>query len=163
MSKLDMFNKEYSLELLGNKIRYKKEYVGNDIYRLYIKKNEIELLEKYLTELQAIKNANPTEALEDLKELHKLAYDIDVWKIEDIVQSSHIKQALLKAQEQDKENELLKEIIKSFFVKGCPLHQYTDKDFGLTVEVDNECSIMHLGEFKGVDLDKKLKEVLKNE
>ncbi|MBR4377981.1 MAG: hypothetical protein IKP50_03795 [Bacilli bacterium] len=113
MSKLDMFNKEYSLELLGNKIRYKKEYVGNDIYRLYIKKNEIELLEKYLTELQAIKNANPTEALEDLKELHKLAYDIDVWKIEDIVQSSHIKQALLKAQEQGKAlNELIKNHIE---------------------------------------------------
>ena len=63
-------------------------------------------------------------------------------------------------QKQEKENELLKEIIKSFFDKGCPLHQYTDKDGILTIEVDDECSIMHLGEFKGVDLDKKLKEVL---
>lgn len=59
-----------------------------------------------------------------------------------------------------KENELLKEIIKSLFDRGCPLHQYIDKDFGLTIEVDNECSHMRLGEFKGVDLDKKLKEVL---
>lgn len=59
-----------------------------------------------------------------------------------------------------KENELLKEIIKSLFDKGCPLHQYIDKDFGLTIEVDGECSIMRLGEFKGVDLDKYLKEVL---
>lgn len=72
-----------------------------------------------------------------------------------------VKQTLLKVQEQEKENELLKEIIKSFFIKGCPLHQYTDKDFGLTVEVDNECSIMHLGKYKGIDLDEKLNEVLK--
>lgn len=74
-----------------------------------------------------------------------------------------IKRYILKAQEQEKENELLKEIIKSLFDKGSPLHQYVDKDFGLTIEVDDECSIMHLGEFKGVDLDKKLKEVLENE
>lgn len=74
-----------------------------------------------------------------------------------------IKQALLKSQEQEKENELLKEIIKSLFNKGCPLHQYDDIDFGLIIEVDNEFSIMHLGEFKGVDLDKKLREVLGGE
>lgn len=66
----------------------------------------------------------------------------------------------LKAQEQKKENELLKEIIKSFFDGGCPLHQYTDEEDVLTIEVDDDCSIMRLGEFKGVDLDKKLKEVL---
>lgn len=72
-----------------------------------------------------------------------------------------IKQALLKSQEQEKENEILKEIIKSLFDKGSPLHQYVDKEFGLTIEVDSECSIMHLGEYKGVDLDKFLKEVLK--
>ena len=30
----------------------------------------------------------------------------------------------------------------------------------LLIEVDNECSTMHLGKFKGVDLDAKLKEVL---
>lgn len=59
-----------------------------------------------------------------------------------------------------KENELLKEIIKSFFDRGCPLHQYTDKDGMLLIEVDNECSTMHLGKFKDVDLDAKLKEVL---
>ena len=71
-----------------------------------------------------------------------------------------VKQSLLKAQEQEKENELLKEIIRSLFDRGCPLHQYIDEDFGLTIEVDSECSIMRLGEFKGVDLDAKLKEVL---
>lgn len=71
-----------------------------------------------------------------------------------------IKQALLKAQEQEKENELLKEIIKSLFDRGCPLHQYTDKEGVLTIEVDSECSIMRIGIYKGVDLDKKLKEVL---
>lgn len=62
-----------------------------------------------------------------------------------------------------KENQILKEIIKSLFDRGCPLHQYNDIEFGLTIEVDNECSIMHLGKFKDVDLDKKLKEVLGDE
>lgn len=77
-----------------------------------------------------------------------------------LIELETINQALLKAQEQEKENELLKEIIKSLFDKGCPLHQYMDNKFGLTIEVDDECSIMKLGEFKGVNLDKKLKEVL---
>ena len=65
-----------------------------------------------------------------------------------------------KNNELEKENELLKEIIKSFFDRGCPLHQYTDKAGTLQIEVDDECSTMHLGKFKDVDLDKKLKEVL---
>lgn len=72
-------------------------------------KEDHEQLLSWLKELQAIKNANPSEALEDLKELHKLAYDIDVWKIEDIVQSLHIKQALQKAQEQEKILNIIKE------------------------------------------------------
>lgn len=106
--------------------------------------------------------------------------DSAIGMVEDL---ENIKQTLLKAQENarseeilqkyyqegitldsvrelKKENELLKEIIKSLFDEGCPLHQYIDKDFGLTIEVDSECSIMHLGKFKGVDLDEKLKEVL---
>ena len=65
-----------------------------------------------------------------------------------------------KNNELEKENELLREIIKSFFDRGCPLHQYTDKQGILQIEIDNECSTMHLGKFKDVDLDKKLKEVL---
>ena len=71
-----------------------------------------------------------------------------------------VRQALTQAQELEKENELLKEIIKSLFDRGCPLHQYTDSKGVLQIEVDDECSNMRLGEFKGVDLDKKLKEVL---
>lgn len=72
-----------------------------------------------------------------------------------------VKQFILKAQVHEKENELLREIIKSFFDKGCPLHQYNDKEGALIIEVDDECSIMRLGVFKGVDLDYFLKEVLK--
>lgn len=79
------------------------------------------------------------------------------------ISNQTVKQFILKAQEQEKENELLKEIIKSLFDRGCPLHQYIDKEFGLTIEVDNECSIMRLGEYKGIDLDKYLKEVLEKE
>lgn len=61
---------------------------------------------------------------------------------------------------QEIENELLKEIIKILFDRGCPLHQYMDKKGTLLIEVDAECSTVYLGEFKGVDLGKKLKEVL---
>lgn len=71
----------------------------------------------------------------------------------------NIKQTLIKAQEQEKENELLKEIIKSLFDRGCPLHQYIDYELGLAIEVDRRCSIVQLGVFKGVNLNKKLKEV----
>lgn len=72
-----------------------------------------------------------------------------------------IEKGLQRLEAIEKENEQLKEIIKSLFDEGCPLHQYIDDKFGLTIEVDDECSIMQLGEFKGVDLNKKLKEILK--
>ena len=82
-----------------------------------------------------------------MKKIYKKEYDT-------------IKRALLKAQEQERENDILNEIIRRLFDRGCPLYQYIDKDFGLTIEVDDECSIMHLGDYKGVNLDQKLKEVL---
>lgn len=100
------------------------------------------------------------EALEDFKMIKFKTinagynYGYKVW--------DKIEQALLKAQEQEKENELLKEIIKILFDRGCPLHLYNDKKLGPTIEVDSECSIINLGEFKGVDLNEKLKEVLED-
>ena len=98
------------------------------------------------------------EALECLECLYCNPYD---YRGSDRAKDySTIKQSLLNAIEQEKENELLKEIIKSFFDRGCPLHQYTDKEGTLQIEVDDECSTVHLGKFKGVDLDEKLKEVL---
>lgn len=109
MSKLDMFNKEYSLELLGNKIRYNKEYVAHDIYRLYIKKNEIELLEKYLTELQAIKNINPSEALKLFEEFKGILLKNIVFLDTDLQRLNTIKQYILKAQEQEKVLKIIKE------------------------------------------------------
>ena len=145
---------------------------------------DFDLVEQALLELKSIKDANPSEALKCLEKLKGMeissmpfsdeygTQEVDLNDIRKVGSqlntdfreyTTTIKQALLKAQEQEKENEILKEIIKSLFDKGCPLHQYTDKDFGLTIEVDNECSIMHLGKFKGVDLDKKLKEALDNE
>ena len=135
----------------------------------------IAIANQSLQRLESIDNAEPSEALECLEWLsHELKTYYEHLYItlrdtrEELISKKKkanehlevIKQALLKVQEKEKENELLKEIIKSLFDRGCPLHQYTDKDFGLTIEVDNECSIMHLGKFKGVDLDKKLKEVL---
>lgn len=129
----------------------------NSVYPFY---EDFDLVLKALQRLESIDNANPSEALETLKDM-LIGNGIND-NINDYVDNLilPIKQALLKAQEQEKENELLKEIIKSLFDRGCPLHQYTDKDFGLTIEVDDECSTMRLGEYKGVDLDAKLKEVL---
>jgi len=113
----------------------------------------------YLSRFEPIDNVNPSEALEIVRKYESSNY-LDVWHPKFVKGLQTVEQALLKAQEQEKENEILKEIIKTLFDKGCPLHQYTDKDLGLTIEADNEHSTMHLGEFKGVDLDKKLKEVL---
>ena len=41
------------------------------------------------------------KVLKDLKELHELAYGVDGWKIDEIVQSSHIKQALQRLNDID--------------------------------------------------------------
>ena len=124
-----------------------------------------QIIEQALKRLEAIDNAEPSEALESFDYIVRNLEAVvdDVVYMDCIEHLTTIKQALLKAQEQEKENELLKEIIKSLFDRGCPLHQYIDKDFGLTIEVDDECSILHLRKYKGVDLDKKLKEVLDNE
>ena len=111
----------------------------------------VNLYEKYLT-------INPSEALEELFKTTYFGSKEEYDKINNCYNS--IKQYILKSQEQEKENELLKEIIKSFFDRGCPLHQYINSKGELMIEVDDECSTMILGEYKGVDLDKKLKEVL---
>ena len=139
------------LDLFNEANRFNNEPYKFNTLELFERK---QIIEQALKRLEAIDNAEPSEALECLEEneLVLLRKDYNL-----------LHQALLKAQEQEKENELLKEIIKSLFDRGCPLHQYIDKDFGLTIEVDDECSILHLGKYKGVDLDKKLKEVLDNE
>lgn len=142
------------------------------IIHLYTLKNDNRYYEVYPTnDCEAIDQANPSEALESLEEIihefNEPHYELSgeysfrnelLRRCENEV--NIIKQALLKAQEQEKENELLKEIIKSFFDRGCPLHQYINSKGELMIEVDDECSTMILGEYKGVDLDKKLKEVL---
>lgn len=114
------------LEVLGKNIRYKKEYVGNDTYRLYIKKNEIELLENYLTELEQIKNANTSEALECLEKIDDMFYLVKYRTTENgnheeyEFYPSHtkeydtIQQALLKAQEQEAKIGILKEKNKEY-------------------------------------------------
>ena len=56
-----------------------------------------------------IETANPSKALGCLKELHELAYGFDGWKIDEIVQSSYIKQALLNAEKSLKALEIIKE------------------------------------------------------
>lgn len=162
-------SKEYleTLEKIKQEFNCDPEYYGLG--------GAFEILESALHRLESIDNANPSEALEDLIDMIEYFTRLDY--VEPIVRNEihdkfkdiywhklphldSIKEALLKAQEQEKENELLKEIIKSLFDRGCPLHQYTDKEGVLTIEVDSECSIMRIGIYKGVDLDKTLKEVL---
>lgn len=127
-----------------------------------------DIIEEALQRLESIDNAKPSKALEELNYIGKNYYTegirVDIPCIlyaKNYIGYDIIKNTLIKAQKQEKENEVLKEIIKSLFDRGCPLHQYTDSEGTLLIEVDDECSIMRLGEFKGVDLDKKLKEVLK--
>lgn len=139
---------------------YSKGMAGRSYY---------DIVREALQRPEAIETANPSEALKTLEVLDKIIspllepvlaeYEDD---LSDKITANYfaLKQSLLKAREQEKENELLKEIIKSFFDRGCPLHQYTDKAGILQIEVDGECSTMHLGKFKDVDLDEKLKEVL---
>jgi len=84
---------------------------------------------KYLNDIQ-IDKANPSEALEDLKELHELAYGNDKtsWKIDEIRMSSHIKQALIKAQEQEKENAYIEKIKTMMKQKDCVLRYIESED-----------------------------------
>lgn len=130
-----------------------------------VPKKDLDTIEQAILELKSIKESKPSEAMKCLESLRKSANTFCQHIPEQCELNKKyadtIKQALLKVQEQEKENEILKEIIKSLFDRGCPLHQYNDTKFGLVIEVDDECSITHLGEFKGVDLDEKLKEVLK--
>ena len=144
-------------------------YCEPDDYRGSDRAKDYNTIKQALLELQSIKKANPSEALKTLDVLDRIIspllepvlaeYEDD---LSDKITANYfaLKQSLLKAREQEKENELLKEIIKSFFDRGCPLHQYTDKAGILQIEVDGECSTMHLGKFKDVDLDEKLREVL---
>ena len=144
-------------------------YCEPDDYRGSDRAKDYNTIKQALLELQSIKKANPSEALKTLDVLDRIIspllepvlaeYEDD---LSDKITANYfaLKQSLLKAREQEKENELLKEIIKSFFDRGCPLHQYTDKEGILQIEVDSECSTMHLGKFKDVDLDEKLREVL---
>ena len=130
---------------------------------------DYDIVKKALLELESMKNAEPSDALKTLEVLDKTIspllepvlaeYEDD---LSDKITSNYfaLKQSLLKAREQEKENELLKELIKIFFDRGCPLHQYTDKKGRLQIDADDECPIIPLGEVKGVDLDKKLKEVI---
>lgn len=101
------------LKMLSDKIKYKKEHIGDDLYRLYFREDALDFLEQALTELKAIKEAKPSEALKMLDDLYSnVMEEINYyWKgykcCEDEVHKydndfDTIKQALLNAQEQEK-------------------------------------------------------------
>ena len=84
----------------------------------------LDVIEKALLELQAIKEAKPSEALKCLKSEKKImwAYDYDI-----------IKQALLKAEKLEKAWEIVKEKeIDTFYLRQC----FKVKD---SLEIYNNC------------------------
>ncbi len=109
------------LETLSNKIRYKKEYIENDTYRLFIKKNELEFLEKELQRLETLENVKSNKALEHFKHFEKwyrkLSYNVvTTYQLDKDLET--IKQTLFKSQEMEKENARYKQLEEQI---GCPL------------------------------------------
>ena len=94
----------------------------------------IAILKQALTELKAIKEAKPSEAMEKLEEIINYytepQYDVcessypnefkDMWEKE----LNTIKQALLKAQEQEKENAEYKEVLRIIFEKDVIIRNF---------------------------------------
>jgi len=76
-------------------------------------------LKQALTELQAIKEAKPSEALEKLESIREYSHSLTM--VNYLVMNSDldiVKQALLKAQEQEKENTEYKEVLRIIFEKN---------------------------------------------
>ena len=119
-------SKEY-LETLSKNIKFKKEFVGNDTYRLYLKKNDIELLEKELQRLEVIDNAEPSEALKCIEYIEnkldtlKREYKSHLnHRCDDLFIQKHIfttiKQYILKAQTQENLLKIIKEKRVDMFI-----------------------------------------------
>lgn len=136
-----------------------KTFDANKLKNVY--STEFTALYKALTELKTIKESKSSEALD---RLIAVSDESKYWNRNDyVVDVNTIKQTLLKTKKLEKENELLKEIIKGLFAEGRPLELFTD-DKGMSQIIVNDDSFsISLGEFNGVDLDKKIKEVLDNE
>lgn len=109
-------SKEYLealLNLFNEANRFNNEPYKFNTLELFKRK---QIIEQALHRLESIDNSNPSEALECLE---KIIDNLDDYADFEIKQEANeyidtIKQALLKAQELEKENELLKEIIKRY-------------------------------------------------
>ena len=107
-------------------------------------RDHYKIVEQALTELQAIKEANPSEAFEETKLLRgfnvvELKNDKNVNKSLDIIQH-----ALLKAQEQEKENAEYQKVLKILFEKKVDI--YVLMDLG-TLEEYNEWVLKRYGTY----------------
>lgn len=126
-------SKEY-LEAFG-RITLHTEYDNDGSYDSLNFEDDCKLVDEALERLESIDNSNPSEALECLEKLKGMeissmpfsdeygTQEVDLNDIRKVGSqlntdfreyTATIKQALLKAQEQEKENELLKEIIKRY-------------------------------------------------
>ena len=97
------------LEALVKYIKLETEYIGNDTYKLYIKKNTMEFLEQALQRLESIDQSNPSEALKELEELLLSSYSYIIML--DRLNGAYptIKNYILKAQEQEKTLKIMKD------------------------------------------------------
>ena len=90
-------NLEQSIKHLEEELKIKEDW------SCVACKEDHEQLLSWLKELQAIKESNPSEALKDLENLSyfKSIYDTELYVL-DTEEFTNIKQALVKAQEQEK-------------------------------------------------------------
>lgn len=122
------------LEMVRAMINGANEYekkTGDKNPPVYFSRNNLLIIEQALNRLESIDNANPSEALayidafinennNDIKNQDITGFDIDTqakwvkYLEHKSLMLSTIKQALLKEQELEKENKLLKEIIKRY-------------------------------------------------
>ncbi len=100
--------------------RLKNGCMGGNEYRRYLQSDaaiteDYEIVKQFILELKAIKQANPTEALDDFEKMTQQIFQVDS-SFE--MYAEKVKQHLLKAQELEKENTECKRLEKKI---DCPL------------------------------------------
>ncbi len=116
---------------------YSKGMAGRSYY---------DTIKRALTELQAIKESNPSEALECLERVSELQY-IDHWESRE-KEIKTIENALLKAQEQDFNN---KNIVIPFFNELIDLFETNDIDEMLD-KIKEQEKVLEIIKNKDVDM-----------
>lgn len=104
---------------------------------------QCEIIKKALQRLETLDNAKPSEALECLEKVNDYLNNVYDYKeiIEEVKKDINtIKQALLKAQEQEKVLEIIKEKYVDFFQFPCcrNVYEYNDLKFSKHEKITQE-------------------------